>query len=111
MFDPNDAQSDQVAGTPATLATVATPDDNDLLDVARDLAFSALDTAAAEGVADNGDFAIRVLLLAAADIAHDKSLYGRGLTISTMLMQAMDETLAAYEEPAVAEPVDGGAHA
>lgn len=59
-----------------------------LLDVAREIAFQTLDDC--DGDADQ---AARMLLLAAAELAHGIELYGRAAEVSTTLIAGMRTTL------------------
>lgn len=98
-----------VAGTPAIAATVATaavhpgsllaaaPMENgrSLSDLAHDTMIAAIDTAQLEeGVtAAATDIAVRILLLAAAELLRPDELGGRERFVSTALIAAMTEAL------------------
>lgn len=76
--------------------------DNLLVDLARDVASTVIDTAQLEeGVtAKATETAVRVLLLAAADLWRSEVLFGRGLFVSTVLLAALDEAMDALTTPA-----------
>lgn len=68
--------------------------DNSLVDVARNIALDA-----ANAAAGNAEEAVRILLLAAADLHHPINLTGRGLFVSSALLAALDETLRDLTAP------------